>query len=167
MVRSLLMLSVVALVACGGPEQVEAAPDEVGPSRAELTAGGEEPDTLEGLGGTYFQPLVGFNSAELRWVSLWPTTVTSRIDGGFARVAGGCPVSCAMESGTFTAIGINPAVGMSMLNLWQGETLQETYWIQRIWRSPLTNAIVRLRVVRHDKATQAFAEPFEVSRSGL
>jgi len=120
--------------------------------------GWQSPDTLVGLVGSYTRP--PFGGGPIAYVSLRGTD-GYRAQGPYTRFVDGS-AGLVMQTGSYSAIANNPAVGAFILFLDDKGEAREAYFILGIQRDPLGGRITALEL--GDANT---GRPFSLVRVGL
>jgi len=120
--------------------------------------GWQSPDTLAGLVGSYTRP--PFGGGPIAYVSLRGTD-GYRAQGPYTRFVDGS-AGLVMQTGSYSAIANNPAVGAFILFLDDKGEAREAYFILGIQRDPLGGRITALEL--GDPGT---GRPFSLVRVGL
>jgi len=120
--------------------------------------GWQSPDTLVGLVGSYTRP--PFGGGPIAYVSLRGTD-GYRAQGPYTRFVDGS-AGLVMQTGSYSAIANNPAVGAFILFLDDKGEAREAYFILGIQRDPLGGRITALEL--GDPGT---GRPFSLVRVGL
>jgi hypothetical protein len=120
--------------------------------------GWQSPDTLVGLVGSYTRP--PFGGGPIAYVSLRGTD-GYRAQGPYTRFVDGS-AGLVLQTGSYSAIANNPAVGAFILFLDDKGEAREAYFILGIQRDPLGGRITALEL--GDPST---GRPFSLVRVGL
>ena len=105
--------------------------------------GWRSPDTLSGLVGSYTRPPLG--GGPIAFVTLRGTD-GYRAQGPYTRFVDAGRGQIAIESGTYSAIGTNPAIGAFILFTDETGQPRDTFFILGVRRDPLGLEIVALEL---------------------
>ena len=126
---------------------------------ASSDGGWQSPDTLAGLVGSYTR--APFGGGPIAYVTLRGTD-GYRAEGPYTRFFDGGGGPLVIQTGSYEAIGNNPAIGAFILFLDDNGAARDSYFILGLKRDPLGAKIVALQL-----ADARTGRPFTLVRVGL
>lgn len=126
---------------------------------ASSDGGWQSPDTLAGLVGSYTRP--PFGGGPIAYVTLRGSD-GYRAEGPYTRFFDGGGGRLVLQTGTYEAIGNNPAIGPFILFLDDNGAARDSYFILGIKRDPLGVKIIAIEL-----ADPSTGRPFTLARVGL
>lgn len=111
---------------------------------ARADGGWQTPDTLTGFVGSYTRPLLG--GGPIAFVTFRGTD-GYHADGPYTRFFDVGRGQLALQTGTYHAIGNNPAVGPFVFFLDDAGNFRDSFWIAGIKRDPLGLEIIAIELI--------------------